>query len=153
ASKALVRWTPPTNEGGSSITGYTVTPYIGTTAQAPVNVSAPATSTTLAGLTNGTSYTFKVTATSSIGTSESSPASSAVTPEDTIFEFGTPTTVDSGDSSSVELGVKFTASENGSVTGIRFYKAAANTGTHIGALWSASGTLLASATFTNESAS
>jgi hypothetical protein len=153
ASKALVRWTAPTNEGGSAITGYTVTPYVGTTAQAPVNVSAPATSTTLTGLSNGTSYTFKVKATSSIGTSEPSLASSAVTPEDTIFELGTPATVDSGDPSSVELGVKFTASENGSVTGIRFYKAATNTGTHIGALWSASGTLLASATFTNEGAS
>ena len=39
------------------------------------------------------------------------------------------------------------------MTGIRFYKAAANTGTHIGSLWSAGGTLLASATFTNETAS
>ena len=37
--------------------------------------------------------------------------------------------------------------------GIRFYKAAANTGTHIGNLWTASGQLLASATFTNETAS
>jgi Domain of unknown function (DUF4082)/Fibronectin type III domain/Bacterial Ig domain len=153
ASKALVRWTAPSSEGGGPITGYTVTPYIGTTAQTPVNVSPPATSTTLTGLANGTSYTYKVTATNSVGTSEPSLPSSAVAPEDTIFEFATPATVDSGDPSSVELGVKFTAAENGSVTGIRFYKAAANTGTHIGGLWSASGTLLASATFTGESAS
>ena len=48
---------------------------------------------------------------------------------------------------SVELGVKFTPEENGFVTGVRFYKAPANTGTHVGSLWSASGTLLASATF------
>jgi hypothetical protein len=33
------------------------------------------------------------------------------------------------------------------VTGLRFYKAAANTGTHIGSLWTASGTRLAQATF------
>ena len=39
------------------------------------------------------------------------------------------------------------------MTGIRFYKAAANTGTHIGSLWSAAGTRLAQATFTNETAS
>ena len=39
------------------------------------------------------------------------------------------------------------------MTGIRFYKASTNSGTHIGSLWSASGTLLASATFTGESAS
>ena len=33
---------------------------------------------------------------------------------------------------------------------MRFYKAAANTGTHIGSLWTADGTRLAQATFTNE---
>ena len=31
--------------------------------------------------------------------------------------------------------MKFTADYNGTITGIRFYKAAANTGTHIGSLW------------------
>ena len=39
------------------------------------------------------------------------------------------------------------------MTGIRFYKSAANTGTHIGSLWSSTGTLLGSGTFSNESAS
>ena len=53
----------------------------------------------------------------------------------------------------VELGVKFTADTSGTVTGIRFYKAATNTGTHIGSLWSSTGTLLATATFTGETAS
>ncbi len=46
--------------------------------------------------------------------------------------------------------MKFKADFNGSVTGIRFYKAAGNTGTHIGSLWTTSGTRLAQATFTNE---
>jgi Domain of unknown function (DUF4082)/Cellulase (glycosyl hydrolase family 5) len=71
----------------------------------------------------------------------------------TIFDFATPQTVDSGDGSGVTLGVKFTASISGSVTGIRFYKAPSNTGTHVGALWDSSGNLLASATFANETAS
>ncbi len=65
----------------------------------------------------------------------------------------TPPTPDSGDGSSTEVGVKFTTEVFGSVTGIRFYKAATNTGTHIGSLWTASGTLLAQATFTSETAS
>jgi len=39
------------------------------------------------------------------------------------------------------------------VTGIGFYKAIAHTATHVGNLWSSTGTLLASATFTAESAS
>jgi Domain of unknown function (DUF4082)/Cadherin-like domain len=65
----------------------------------------------------------------------------------------TPSLVNSGDSSSTELGVKFTASANGVITGIRFYKGSANTGPHLADLWSAAGTLLATATFTNETAS
>jgi hypothetical protein len=49
--------------------------------------------------------------------------------------------------------VKFTSSSNGQITGIRFYKSSANTGTHVGNLWSSTGTLLATATFSNETAS
>ena len=51
------------------------------------------------------------------------------------------------------LGVKFTSDTFGQVSGIRFYKASANTGTHIGSVWNSSGQLLASATFTGESSS
>jgi len=63
-----------------------------------------------------------------------------------------PTIADSGESASVELGVKFRADSTGYVTGVRFYKSAANGGTHIGNLWDSSGTLLATAQFTGESA-
>jgi len=49
--------------------------------------------------------------------------------------------------------VKFRADFNGYITGIRFYKSSANAGTHIGNVWTGSGALLASATFSNESAS
>jgi len=41
----------------------------------------------------------------------------------------------------------------GTITGIRFYKGTGNTGTHVGNLWSSSGTLLATATFTGETPS
>ncbi len=51
----------------------------------------------------------------------------------------TPPVPDSGDAHSVEFGVKFTTETFGVVTGVRFYKSAANTGTHVGSLWSASG--------------
>jgi hypothetical protein len=64
-----------------------------------------------------------------------------------------PGVVDSGPDSAVELGVKFRSDVNGKVTGIRFYKAAANTGTHVGNLWSSAGTKLGSATFSGETAS
>ena len=65
----------------------------------------------------------------------------------------TPGTASSSDSSSVELGVKFRSNVAGFVTGIRFYKGTANTGTHVGTLWSGTGTKLSSATFSGESGS
>ena len=65
----------------------------------------------------------------------------------------TPGTITENDPNAVDLGVKFQASTNGTIIGIRFYKGPQNTGTHTGDLWTTSGTLLASATFTNETAS
>jgi Domain of unknown function (DUF4082)/Domain of unknown function (DUF1929)/Fibronectin type III domain/Glyoxal oxidase N-terminus len=154
SSRALVSWSAPASDGGAPITSYTVTPYIGSTAQTPVQVNnGSATSATVTGLTNGTAYTFKVAATNSVGTGTASSASPAATPEDTIFDFTTPQTADSGDGSSINLGIEFTASQTGSVTGVRFFKSSANTGNHVGSLWSASGQLLAQGTFTGESSS
>jgi len=72
----------------------------------------------------------------------------------TIWSSSTvPSKVDNGPDSSVELGVAFQATTNGTISGVRFYKASTNTGTHVGNLWSSTGTLLASATFTNETSS
>ncbi|MCZ9341759.1 DUF4082 domain-containing protein, partial [Streptomyces sp. TRM76130] len=53
----------------------------------------------------------------------------------------------------MELGVKFRTTKPGSITAVRFYKSPANTGTHTGSLWTASGTRLATGTFENETAS
>ena len=152
--EAQVSWAAPSSNGGVPITGYTVSSYHnGLAAGAPVSVSATTTTTTVKYLENGYPYTFKVQATNAIGTGPESAASAAVTPQNTIFDLATPATVDSGDANSTEVGVRFTSSAYGEVTGIRFYKAPANTGTHIGTLWTASGQLLAEATFTTETAS
>ena len=64
-----------------------------------------------------------------------------------------PSTIDAGPDSQVELGVKFKADSGGLIAGIRFYKSAANVGTHIGDLWDTAGTLLGTVTFSNETAS
>ncbi len=153
SSGAQVTWTAPSSNGGSAITGYRITPYVGASAQTATTAAANATSATIAGLTNGTAYTFKVAAINAIGTGADSAPSSAVTPNDMIFDLGVPSIVDSGDGNGVELGVKFRSDVAGTIEGVRFYKAAANTGTHVGSLWSNSGTLLAQATFSNETAS
>ncbi|MFN7141594.1 MAG: DUF4082 domain-containing protein, partial [Limisphaerales bacterium] len=57
------------------------------------------------------------------------------------------------DFDAVELGLKFRSAIPGNITGIRFYKGSENTGTHIGRLWTADGTLLASVVFANETPS
>lgn len=64
-----------------------------------------------------------------------------------------PKVVAESDSAPVELGVKFKADRTGKVTGVRYYKSTRNTGTHVASLWTASGKLLARATFTGETAS
>ncbi len=110
------------------------------------------------GLTAGTTYYFRVVAT--LGTIDSGYSNVAST-----TTTGTAPTADSiwGNSyvpsenyysyGSYEVGVQFTASVAGEVTGVRFYKQTWMGGvTHVGHLWSSSGTLLATATFTNESA-
>lgn len=60
---------------------------------------------------------------------------------------------ETSDPSAVELGVEFRSDIDGYITGVRFYKGATNTGTHVGSLWTTGGARLASATFTGESAS
>lgn len=56
------------------------------------------------------------------------------------------------DARAVEVGVKFQAEVPGFVTGVRFFKGPANTGPHVGKLWTSTGALLASAAFQNETA-
>jgi hypothetical protein len=64
-----------------------------------------------------------------------------------------PAAITVADSNPVELGVKFVAANNGTITGIRFYKGPDNTGPHIANLWTSTGTLLATASFTDETPS
>ena len=73
--------------------------------------------------------------------------------EVTVFGTSSPTQQDTSDTSSVNLGLRFTTSAPGKVLGVRFYKQPGNGGTHVGALWAASSSALAQATFTGETAS
>jgi phosphodiesterase/alkaline phosphatase D-like protein len=151
-----------TNEASTSVVSYG-TSASALTSTASGAASATSHSVTLTGLSPTTTYYYRVTSADAAGNSTTSPVTSsapltftttAIICPCTLFPAGSlPGTVDAGDGAAVELGVKFVPTMNGSVSGVRFYKAAANTGTHTGSLWSASGTRLATGTFSGESAS
>ena len=120
-----------------------------------------ATFTPTSSLTASTGYTATVSgAQNSSGVAMSSPFSWSFTTGAvsqcpcSIWQNAAPSgAVDAADTNGVNLGIQFQASASGHITGIRFYKESDNTGTHIGSLWSSTGTLLATGTFTNETAS
>jgi hexosaminidase len=62
-----------------------------------------------------------------------------------------PSVIASSDGNEVELGLKFRSDVDGSVAGVRFYKAAGNVGAHIATLWTAAGAKLATAAAGSES--
>lgn len=64
-----------------------------------------------------------------------------------------PQNLSDSDSQPIEVGMKFQSAVDGFITGVRFYKAIGDTGTHIGNLWSSTGTLLASVSFLGETTS
>jgi hypothetical protein len=156
---ATIAWS--TNTASSSHVDYGTT---STSLTLNANNAALVTShsLTLSGLTAGTTYFYRATSTDAFSNSATSPplantAASFVenaTATVSIWTTAqTPGTIDSADNGAVELGMKFRSDVAGYVSGLRFYKGANNTGTHTGNLWSSTGTLLATVTFTNETAS
>jgi hypothetical protein len=67
--KVTLSWRPPLNNGGAAITGYNISYSAdrGRTWQT-ASTAVATTSAVVAGLTNGTAYIFRVTATNAIGT-------------------------------------------------------------------------------------
>ena len=70
-----------------------------------------------------------------------------------LFTAQTPALASLTDGVPYELGMKFKVARSGSIHAIRYWKASGDTGTHVGRIWSSTGALLASVTFTGESAS
>ncbi|MBW4686024.1 MAG: DUF4082 domain-containing protein [Komarekiella atlantica HA4396-MV6] len=121
-----------TNASGQASTTLTLGASPGATSPVTNNVSA-----TASGIG---SVTFSATA---------NPSGNA----QTVLTTQVPSLANFTDNVSYELGMKFRSTRGGQITAIRFWKAASETGTHIGKLWTATGTLLESVTFTNETAS
>ena len=76
------------------------------------------------------------------------------TPTYSLWDNSTvPAVPSQNDPNAVEVGTKFSADVDGQITGFKFYKGTPNTGLHTGHLWTSAGGLLATANFTNETAS
>ena len=104
----MVTWTAPTYTGGLSISHYTVTSSGGQTC---TTANGTTTTCTVTGLTNGTAYTFTVTATNSLGTGPASAASAPATPSTVP---GAPTGVTATGGQNAQSTVSWTApSSNG----------------------------------------
>jgi uncharacterized repeat protein (TIGR02543 family) len=112
---ATVSFTAPTNTGGPAIASYTVT---ASPNGATCTVNAPATSCVVPGLTNGTAYTFAVTANNGLFTSSASTASSSVVPS-TVPD--APTSVTATSSTSGSATVSFTAPVNNGGSAVTGY--------------------------------
>jgi hypothetical protein len=120
-AQASVAFTVPGWNGGATITGYTATStpggITGTGSSSPIVVT---------GLTNGTTYTFKVKATNSVGTGTESAASNSVTPASATVP-GAPTigTAAAGDASAT---VAFTPPGSNGGSAITGYTATSSPG-------------------------
>jgi hypothetical protein len=125
------------------------------TGAVPTGLTLGSSTGVISGTPTGTgtaSFTVKLTDAASQTTTQT--LSLTVTNNWTIWpNTVVPAIADNGPDSAVELGVKFRTDSDGYINGIRFYKGAGNTGTHVGNLWSSTGTLLGSATFSGETAS
>lgn len=78
---AIIAFTPPTDDGTSLITSYTVK-------SSPDNITATGAASspiTISGLTNGTPYTFTLTATNAVGSGPASSSSNSVVPRGKPF--------------------------------------------------------------------
>jgi hypothetical protein len=79
-ASAKMKWKAPLIIGAPKLTGYIVTPYIGTKPLPPRKFTSTATTETIGGLTKGQHYTFRVAAKNKFGVGPKSAATKVVTP-------------------------------------------------------------------------
>ena len=115
-AQVSLSWKAPGSDGGAAITGYNV--YQGTSKKPVASVTG--TGATVTGLTNGTTYSFKVTAVNRAGEGPASGAASA-TPTAAITKPGPPNglTASPGDG---KVTLSWKAPGSGGGTGISGYE-------------------------------
>ncbi|WP_179612979.1 DUF4082 domain-containing protein [Rhizobium leguminosarum] len=142
-------------DSGETLT-YSATAADGTAL--PAWLSFNATTRTFSGTpTAAGTYGVKVTATDIGGLSANETFNIAAAAGPSTYSLfsasSTPAQANLNDGQQLELGVKFTSNVAGDITGIRFYRSANDNGQNVVDLWSSTGTKLATATFTNTTAS
>ncbi|HEX7471968.1 MAG TPA: fibronectin type III domain-containing protein, partial [Candidatus Limnocylindrales bacterium] len=117
-AQVALTWTAPASTGGNAISGYTATASPGGATCASATLGC-----TIGGLTNGTQYTFTVTATNAVGTGPASAPASA-TPVAPPTAPGAPTGLGAiAGNAQVALAWTAPASTGGSpITGYRIYR-------------------------------
>ncbi len=139
-------------------TGYEIERSTGGGAWAQVGTTT-ATTYQDTGLAAGTGYSYQVIATggglssaaSNVATATTISAASAPTTTDSLWSGLTTPPENAYAWGSYELGLQFSSTTGGVVTGVRFYKQTWMSGPNVGTLWSSTGQVLASAAFTGES--
>jgi hypothetical protein len=120
-AQATVSFTVPDTDGGSPITGYTVTSdpggLTGTGTSSPITVT---------GLTNGTAYTFTVAATNAVGTGATSSPSNSIIPA-TVPDAPTAVSAVAGNTQAT---ISFTAPASNGGSAITSYTVTDNTDTY-----------------------
>jgi len=152
---ATITWT--TNEPSTSVVEYGTSAIVLSSSATSAGM-VTSHSVTLTGLTVGQTYHFRVISKDAANNIASfptgTPLSFTTTATVSFWDNSvTPAVTAAADPSGVELGMKFRSDVAGQIMGIRFYKGAGNTGVHTGTLWSATGQVMGTVTFINETAS
>ena len=120
ATSVSLSWTAPSSNGGASITDYTIqySSNSGSTWSTWTHTASTSTSQTVTGLSQGTSYIFRVAAVNSVGTGSYSSNSSSVTTWDVP---GAPTAVSGSSTVNNQVALSWTAPASNGGTSITDY--------------------------------
>jgi len=119
----------------------------------PVAASGGIARSSFTATTSGTG-TVSVSSAGLTGASATLTVSAATPPSaQSLFTTQVPALANASDGVPYELGMTFRLARSGQITALRYWKASSDSGTHIGRIWSATGTQLAAVTFSGESAS